>query len=849
MTHVQLNALQSGVMLGGRYRLEREIGRGGMAIVWLAHDLKLNRDVAIKVLLGELAFAMGPERFKREIEVVSRLSHPHILPIDDYGEYEGQLYYVMPFIAGETIHKRLERERQLPVADAVRIAYEVALALEHAHRNGIVHRDIKPENVLLQNGEALVADFGIARAITEGGGAKLTSTGVTLGTPTYMSPEQAMADPSIDGRSDVYSLGCVLYEMLAGQPPFSGPTAQAIIARHQLDEAPSLSIVRGTIPEEVEDIVMQALAKLPADRFATAGEMAEELRKIMVTGARPARVSERRKRTTRTTQRRRRGEQQSAWKKYAIIAAVVVPVLAGGVWAAVHFRKGANPNRIGTDTDPNKIAVTYFEDRSEGGKLRPLADGLTEALIDELGAVKQLKVISRNGVAPFKGKNIPIDSIQRALKVGTIVSGSIAQSGDRLRVSVALVDAADGSQIASRNFEKPRSDLFALQDTLAKEVSLVLRKQLGTEIEGAASRPGTSNAQAWEALQQVKQTIAGFDSVLATGGAQAGLALLASTDGELDRIAQMDKKWAAPVTLRGSNEIRRVAQIADGDSVPKWLERASKDAEQAINLSPNDPDALELRGTVRFFKWTYNLAPDPTHPRKALEDAAADLQAAVLANPLQASALNSLSYVLNGMNRYSDAKIAAQRAFDSDPYLKDVNKTIWRLFQNSLAMGNKTEAQRWCDYGRQRFPDYPRFGECRLWLFQLPGQKPSADSVWRAYREWIDLLPPSLKDFNRLKGGMIAALGLFRAGVPLDSVRHVLEKSRGNDKVDRSGELLGFEAQTRAQIGDKDEALRLLSKYYANNPTMRAFAKDDDSWWMEPLLNEPRYKALIGGTP
>jgi len=399
------------MLLGDRYRLEREIGRGGMAIVWLAHDTKLSREVAVKVLLGELAFAMGPERFRREIDVVSRLSHPHILPIDDYGEIEGQLYYVMPFIAGETIHKKLERERQFGVQEAVRIAAEVASALDYAHRNGIVHRDIKPENILLQNGEALVADFGIARAITEGGGAKLTSTGITLGTPTYMSPEQAMADPGIDGRSDIYSLGCVLYEMLAGQPPFSGPTAQAIIARHQLDEAPSLAIVRGTIPEEVEDVVMQALAKLPADRYESAGEMAEELRKILTTGARPARISERRKNTT----KRGRARAKQARKPYIIAAAVTVPLVAAGAFAAFHFLggKSAAPSRIGTDSDPNHIAVLYFDDRSEGGKLRFLADGFTEALIDELSAVKQLKVISRNGVAPFKGKTVAPDSVQR----------------------------------------------------------------------------------------------------------------------------------------------------------------------------------------------------------------------------------------------------------------------------------------------------------------------------------------------------------------------------------------------------------------------------------------------------
>ena len=849
MTHVQLNALQPGALLGGRYRLEREVGRGGMAVVWLAQDQKLNREVAIKVLLGELAFAMGPERFKREIEVVSRLSHPYILPIDDYGEYEGQLYYVMPFIAGETIHKRLEREKQLPVQDAVKIAYEVALALEHAHRNGIVHRDIKPENILLQNGEALVADFGIARAITEGGGPKLTSTGVTLGTPTYMSPEQAMADPSIDGRSDIYSLGCVLYEMLAGQPPFSGPTAQAIIARHQLDEAPSLSIVRGTIPEEVEDIVMQALAKLPADRFASAGEMAEELRKIMATGARPARVSERRKRTTRTTSARRRAQKQAAWKKYAIIAAIAVPVLGAGGFAAKHFLGSkVAPSRIGTDTDPNHIAVLYFDDQSDG-KLRALADGLTESLIDELGAVKQLKVVSRNGVAPFKGKNVSTDSIEKVLKVGTIVNGSVAQSGDRLRVKVELTDAVTGNQIASKTFDKARTDLFTLQDTLAKEVSQALRSQLGKEIDNAIARPGTSNAQAWEALQQVKQTLSSVDSVAATAGVQPAMDLLTSTDADLEKIEAMDPKWSDPVVLHGFNAFHRVTIGANGNpqQIPKWLDAANADAEHALQLNPKDAEALELRGTVRFFKWSYNLEADPSNPQKLLLQSEADFRAAVQENPLQATAWNGLSYVLNSKNQYSQAKLAAQNAYNSDPYLKDVNKTIWRLFQNSIALNLPTEAKRWCDVGHQRFPDNYRFTECRLWLDDLPGQKLSADSVWKDYKDFMAQVPASVKPFNELKAGMLVALGLARAGLP-DSGRAVAARSRGNPQIDPASELMVYEAQFRAQVGDKDDAIRLLERFFAANPPQRAFAKDDDSFWWDPIRDDPRYKALIGGT-
>ena len=844
MTHVQLRPLQPMTVLGGgRYRLEREIGRGGMATVWLATDTKLNREVAIKFLLGELAFAMGPERFKREIEVVSRLSHPYILPIDDYGEYEGQLFYVMPFIAGETIHKRLEREKQLPVQDAIRIAHQVAMALDFAHQQGIVHRDIKPENILLQNGEALVADFGIARAITEGG-PKLTSTGVTLGTPTYMSPEQAMADPSLDGRSDIYSLGCVLYEMLAGQPPFTGPTAQSIIARHQLDEAPSLGIVRGTIPEEVEDIVAQAMAKLPADRYATAGAMADDLRNIISTGARPARASQSRR--PRTTQKRR-AQQQAKKRNMIIMVAVAVPLLAAGGWAGVHFmgKGGGKPSRIGTDTDPNHIAVLYFDDQSDG-KLKALAAGLTESLIDELGSVKQLTVISRNGVAPFKGKTVPPDSIQRALKVGTVVTGSVAESGDKLRVRVDLVDASDNKQIGTTTIERTRADLFALQDTLAKEVARALRKTLGTEIGAMVSRTGTSNTQAWEAMQRAKQSFAGVDSVLGTGGVKGAIAQLDAADNDFAAVEEMDKKWAAPIVQRGFIAFRKVLLLGNGDpaQIPKWLDIGAKHAERALALAPQDPDALELRGTIRSFLWSYNQTSDPNALRKAVGDAEADLKAAVAANPVQATAWNALSFVLWSENKFADAKIAAERAYQSDPYLKDVNRTIWRLFQNSLELNLPQEADKWCKVGGERFPDYFRFTECRLWLYNLAGRKVSADSVWQAYNAFVEKTPGN-KEFNKLKGGMIAALGLVRAGVSLDSARAVVGRSRGNPQIDPASELLVYEAHFRAQTGDKDEAIKLLTKFFAASPQQRAVAKDDDSWWWEPIKDDPRYKALV----
>jgi tRNA A-37 threonylcarbamoyl transferase component Bud32/tetratricopeptide (TPR) repeat protein len=264
--------------LSGRYTIERELGRGGMATVYLAQDVKHRRRVAIKVLQPELAAALGRDRFLREIETAARLNHPHILPLHDSGEADGFVYYVMPYVEGESLRDRLRRENQLAIEDAVTIAGEVASALSYAHSNDVVHRDIKPENILLSGGEAVVADFGIAGAIDAAGGGKLTQTGIVLGTVAYMSPEQASGERTLDGRSDVYSLGCVLYEMLVGEPPFTGATNQAIIAKRFTDPVPSARRLRDTVPQPVDRAIAKALARAPADRFASSHHFADALR-------------------------------------------------------------------------------------------------------------------------------------------------------------------------------------------------------------------------------------------------------------------------------------------------------------------------------------------------------------------------------------------------------------------------------------------------------------------------------------------------------------------------------------------------------------------------------------------
>ena len=399
--------------LAPRYTIERELGRGGMATVYLAHDLKHHRRVALKVLRPELTTALGPDRFLQEIEIAAQFVHPHIVPVFDSGEVDGLLYYVMPYVAGESLRSRLTREGQLPVADAVEIACEVANALAYAHRHGIVHRDIKPENILLEGGHAMVADFGIARAIslvaTEGD-LRLTSAGLALGTPIYMSPEQAAGHQQLDGRADIYSLGCVLYEMLAGEPPFTGPTPLAVMARHGQESPPPLREKRSGVPAQVEQVVIKSLHKLPADRFANATELAAALPRHPTPDA-PAAPGTRTHRSPHIS--------RAGW---ALIGALA---LAGALTATAFHRRGTPA------LDSSLYMVLPFRHRDQSVPMLLNGDQCESLLHDALARWRGVQMVdplwvsdarSRRGGASSIADGI---AIARERRAGRIVLGEV----------------------------------------------------------------------------------------------------------------------------------------------------------------------------------------------------------------------------------------------------------------------------------------------------------------------------------------------------------------------------------------------------------------------------------------
>ncbi len=431
-------------VLSERYLLDREIGRGGAAVVYLAQDAKHARQVAIKVLRPELAASLGTERFLREIEIAAQLSHPHILPLYDSGEVSGFLYYVMPFVSGESLRQRLQREQRLQLDEALHITAEVADALGYAHGRGVLHRDVKPENILLDSGHALVTDFGVARAISAAGEERVTLPGMAVGTPAYMSPEQAGGEP-VDARSDIYALGCVLYEMLAGEPPHNGPNARAILARKVTQPVPALRTVGSDVPDTLEHIIERALAVAPEHRFDTAAEFAQAL----------------------TTRR-------SGWVRTLATKPDPAP------------------------PSPRSIAVLPFTNMSADPENEFFGDGIAEEVTNALTKVQALKVASRTSAFAYKGNEQDIRRVGKDLGVATVLEGSVRMAGSRLRITAQLIGVEDGYHIWSERYDREAEDVFAIQDEIASKIVESLEVILSEDERRALARPSAANVQAYE---------------------------------------------------------------------------------------------------------------------------------------------------------------------------------------------------------------------------------------------------------------------------------------------------------------------------------------------------------------
>jgi serine/threonine protein kinase/Flp pilus assembly protein TadD len=438
-----LERLRSAV--ANSYTIDRELGSGGMATVYLAQDCKHERLVALKVLHPDLAATLGPERFLREIKLAAKLNHPHILPLHDSGEANGFLYYVMPYVEGESLRERLDRERQLPIEEAVHHARAIASALDYAHRQNIVHRDIKPENVMLYEGEAMVMDFGIAKAVSSAGADTLTQTGMMVGTPAYVSPEQAAGETNLDGRSDQYSLACMLYEMLSGERAFSGPTAQAVMAKRFTESVKPLRSLRGSIPESVERAVTKAMSTDAGDRYKS--------------------------------------------------AAIFAQALASG--------NMSTPTDTATMPQPTvsaakSIAVIPFANMSPDPENEYFTDGMAEEIINALTKIQSLRVASRTVSFALKGKNEDLGEVGRKLKVSTVLDGSVRKMGNRLRITAQLVNVADGYQLWSERYDREMEDVFAIQDDISQAIVKSLRVILSEDEKKAIEKGRTENLQAYE---------------------------------------------------------------------------------------------------------------------------------------------------------------------------------------------------------------------------------------------------------------------------------------------------------------------------------------------------------------
>ena len=794
--------------LADRYRIERQLGAGGMATVYLAHDLKHDRKVAVKVLRPELAAVLGAERFLAEIKVTANLQHPNLLPLfdsgaapkgtsspqhdDQVGSVAGQrgsgpaefLYYVMPYVEGETLRARLDRERQLPVDDVIRIATLLANALDYAHAQGVIHRDLKPENILLQAGQPVIADFGIALAVAQAGGARVTETGLSLGTPYYMSPEQAAGDRNIDAKSDQYALGAVTYEMLAGEPPHTGPTAQVIIARLMAEKPRSLHLTRPGVPRALDLAVQRALSKPAADRFPSCGAFAKALSPA------PSRMSPARR------------------VVIGVVAALLLVLAALAARRLLPGGPGADP---GND---NTVAVMLFDNVTRDTMYAYLADGLAAEIATTLGRVPRLEVRSPGAVrSAQRGTDPDPIEVGRRLNVRNVVEGDFQRGGDRIRVSVRLVSLPSGTQRWSESYTRPAADLLAVQEEIARAVVVAIAGQLLPQERSVLAARPTTNPEAYDHFlrgnfQLARRTPAGVARAIEEYSAALRLDTSfaqASARVGLGYALYLDWGWQFPGGLPADSQLARGMRAAD----------------LALKLDPTSSDGWMARGYLLGFR----------HPR-TLEGVLEALKRATELEPTNAEAWHQYASWLTGAGEFDAGLVALQRARAAEP-----GRAVTWLQEAQILEIQRRDAESAKSYDSAIAVD-PEFYAAyfqRTWIRlragDLSGARADAEAALR-------FSPPGEEYYGLAPMAAVAAYGGDTAAARQFMARAVIPYA-GTSAPPLVVEVLAFGFTAS---GDRDSALAWIERARPRGALM---------WWnmlfpaLDSLHGDPRFQRML----
>jgi serine/threonine-protein kinase len=827
--------LQDG--LGDSYVLERELGRGGMATVFLARDTKHDRPVALKVLHPELAASLGPERFLREVKLAARLQHPHILTMLDSGQTRGtheagpKLWFTMPFVEGESLRDRLRRERQLPVEDALRICREAAQALQYAHEHGVIHRDIKPENLLLtRDGNTLVADFGIARALGGESDERLTETGVTVGTPAYMSPEQAAGDRALDPRTDLYSLAAVLYEMLAGEPPFTGATIQALMVKRLTEPPPSVRATRRNVPESVDQAIRRALSPVAADRFATMAQFGQALRtEEVTTTAAPTVVAPGAPAPSTTVQPAAKPPARTHGRPPVLALTLVLGIMIG---LGVLFAWRRNHAGAEEPAGERRIAVLPFQNLGDSAT-EYFADGVTDAVRGKLSALSGLQVIASSSSNEYKHTSKPLPDIGRELGTDYLLIARIrwakaADGTSRVEVSPELVDVSPGHPPTTKwqqSFEAGMTDVFRVQGEIAGQVASALNVALGAGQKDSLKQRPTQNLAAYDAFLKGDASqglvVVNPPTLRAAISYYEQAVALDSTFGEAWSrlsLAQSDYYYAVTPNPASADAAKRAADkalaLAPGGAEPQYAlatyyqavlqdnPRALAAAEQGLKAAPDHVELLTLAALTQqaLGRW---------------DEAVKYLVRAQALDPRAATTARRLSQSLIRLRRYPEALAAADAGLAVAPTNLDLLENKAMVY---LAQGDLGGAQRVIQAAPAEIEPtalVAAFGN--YW-----------DLFWvldDAQQQLLLRLPPSVWDGDRGSWGIILAQTYFVRGDRVKARAYADSSRVGTEETLRATpddpQRHAFLGLALAYLGRKAEAMKEGERAVALAPASR----------------------------